>query len=252
MTTSMADLNEIGRSAKEASKTKIKNVDLSRYEDPPASTPHSLEYAFHLLGDVCGNLILDLGCGSGENIVPLSLRGANVIGMDISSELICLAVERVCRFPLPFPPLLYVGSAYDTKLPALSVDVVFCMSLLHHLDIERVKEEILRVLKPGGVLIVKEPIRFSRSMKRIRKLFPAKEDISENEYPLNEAQIATLCEDFAVLAQRDFRTPLGAVASKFPFFRRAILRADCLLVKHLPASFATIRVMKLRSRRIAL
>jgi ubiquinone/menaquinone biosynthesis C-methylase UbiE len=42
---------------------------------------------------------------------------------------------------------LRVGSAYETGLPDASVDVVFCMSLLHHLQIDRVKNEIVRILK---------------------------------------------------------------------------------------------------------
>jgi SAM-dependent methyltransferase len=241
--------SELARSASEARKTTIRSVDLTRYLNPAADTPHSLEYAFHLLGDVRGKVVLDLGCGSGENLVPLSLKGAYVVGLDLSRDLIYLAIERLYRANVIDMPSMLVGSAYDTKLLSHSVDVVFCMSLLHHLDIERAKAEILRVLKPGGTLIVKEPIRFSRTMMKLRKFFPAKQDISECEYPLNERQIETLVEGFEIQAQRDFRTPLAALATKQRFLTSSIYRADCFLLARLPiAKYATIRVMKLKAR----
>src|SRR5881409_343504 len=47
------DLAEISRSASEASKINLsENVELTRYQNPPADTCYPLEYAFYLLGDV--------------------------------------------------------------------------------------------------------------------------------------------------------------------------------------------------------
>src|SRR5438067_3067116 len=88
-----------------------------------------------------------------------------------------------------------------------SVDVVFCMSVLHHLQLDRVKKEIRRILKPDGLFILKEPVRFSWTMEHLRKLFPPREDVSEFEHPLNSKQLNTLAEGFQVLARRSFRTP---------------------------------------------
>jgi len=98
--TSARDIAEIARSTSEASKTRLLDVDLTRYQDPPAETCHPLEYAFHLLGNVKDKLVLDLGCGSGEVIVPLRQRGARVTGIDISPDLIALAQERLRRHGL--------------------------------------------------------------------------------------------------------------------------------------------------------
>jgi SAM-dependent methyltransferase len=39
--------------------------------------------------------VLDFGCGAGENIVPLLERGAHIIGLDVSPELVGLARQRV-------------------------------------------------------------------------------------------------------------------------------------------------------------
>ena len=106
-----------------------------------------------------GKTVLDLGCGTGSNLVPLIKRGAHTIGIDISPDLIRLARKRLDDARLQSE--LQVGSAYDTGLPDASVDVVYCMSLIHHLEIARVREEMQRMLVPGGRIILKEPIRFS-------------------------------------------------------------------------------------------
>src|SRR5258708_6483362 len=88
------DRAEIERSAKEAPQIEIgrpDRVELKRYLNPPSDTAFSLEYAYWLLPDVRGKTVLDFGCGSGENLVPLVERGARVIGIDISPELIALS-----------------------------------------------------------------------------------------------------------------------------------------------------------------
>ena len=140
------DFAEITRSALEASKTRLLDVDLARYQNPPADTCYPLEYAFYLLGDVQNKVVVDLGCGSGEEVIPLRQRGARVIGMDISPDLIAIAHERLQKYGVDAE--LRVASAYETQLPDESADVVFCMSLLHHLQLDRAKNEIRRILKP--------------------------------------------------------------------------------------------------------
>jgi 2-polyprenyl-3-methyl-5-hydroxy-6-metoxy-1,4-benzoquinol methylase len=86
---------EVERSAAEARTTMLVQTDVDRYLNPPADTPHGLEYAFYLQGDAREKTVLDFGCGSGENLIPLRRRGANVIGIDISPDLIQLAQQRV-------------------------------------------------------------------------------------------------------------------------------------------------------------
>jgi SAM-dependent methyltransferase len=249
-TASAHDLEEIARSASEARKIRLIDVDLARYQNPPADTCYPLEYAFHLLGDVRDKLVVDLGCGSGEEVVPLLQRGARVIGIDISPHLVEIAHKRLRKYGLDAE--LRVGSAYHTQLPDHSVDVVFCMSLLHHLELDRAKNEIRRILKPDGVFILKEPTRLSWTMRQLRRLFPSREDVSEFEYPLNSAQLHHLVEGFQVLAARNFRTPLVPLLTQLvrrPRLRNRILAGDAWLLTQFPslAHFATIRVMALKA-----
>ena len=122
---------EIERSATDAMTFVLKPLEraqIDRYLNPPADTPYGLEYAFHLLGDVRGKTVLDLGCGKGGNIIPLLERGAHVIGIDISPDLIAIAQKRLNDANLEAS--LTVGSAYETGLPDESVDAIFCIALI--------------------------------------------------------------------------------------------------------------------------
>src|SRR5271168_1302478 len=52
------------------------------------------EFPFHVLGDVRGKYILELGCGDGRNAIMLALLGAQVVGVDISPKAIEIAKHR--------------------------------------------------------------------------------------------------------------------------------------------------------------
>jgi SAM-dependent methyltransferase len=199
---------EIERSASEARKIVLKPIQrtqLERYMNPPADTPYGLEYAFHLLGDVRGKTVLDLGCGTGENIIPLLERGARVIGIDISPDLVAIAVKRLQIANLE--ATLSAGDACHTGLPDESIDVIFCMAVIHHLEIEIVREEMWRILRKGGAIILREPIRFSKGYAWVRSLLPEREDVSEYEHPLTREELTNMTKHFTVQGTRYFRLP---------------------------------------------
>jgi ubiquinone/menaquinone biosynthesis C-methylase UbiE len=244
------DLAEIRRSAEAARKVVLNPQELAhldRYLNPPESSPYPLEYSFYLLGDVRGKTVLDLGCGSGECLFPLMRRGANVIGMDISPELIELAAKRADAAGIQAN--LKVGSAYETGLPDGSIDVIFCMSLIHHLDIAKVRNEMLRVMAPAGYIVLKEPIRFSKSYARVRNLLPAYGDISDFEHPLTPAELATMTEPFTVEGLRYFRLPIVPITIRwFPAANVAAWKLSGWVLRNLPAAktYATSVAMRLR------
>ncbi len=241
------DRVEIERSAAEARAAVLTPVDVDRYLNPPADTPYALEYAFYLLGDIRAKSVLDLGCGSGESLVPLVERGARVIGIDISPDLVELARQRLNSYGLS--AVLQEGSAYATGLPKESVDVVFSMALLHHLDLPRARQEIFRVLRPGGLFILREPIRFSRTMNYLRQLFPPpKADISDYEHPMTRAELAVVMQGVTLVQERNFRLPSVPLLARVNLSGRWLWKADRWLLHHFPAleHFATIKVMSLR------
>ncbi len=107
-----------------------------------------------------GKRVLDYGCGAGENTTPLAARGASVVGLDLSPELIALANRRVALHELQAE--FVVGSCHEIPLADNHVDVVFGTAILHHLDLELAASEVWRVLKPGGLAIFSEPTRTPR------------------------------------------------------------------------------------------
>jgi 2-polyprenyl-3-methyl-5-hydroxy-6-metoxy-1,4-benzoquinol methylase len=92
------DRAEIKRSAAEAAKVVLTPVEIDRYLAPSANTPYPLEFAFFLLGDIRGKTVLDLGCGTGEKIIPLIRLGAHVVALDISEEMVVLARQRLASY----------------------------------------------------------------------------------------------------------------------------------------------------------
>jgi len=100
-------------------------------------------------------------------------RGARVIGIDISPELIALARQRLALVKLE--ATVQVGSAYDTGLPDACVDVIFCIALVHHLDIERVRKELRASLRStdgaSGLFLLPRAMQRARSLNCVSKVW---------------------------------------------------------------------------------
>jgi SAM-dependent methyltransferase len=204
---------EIQRSAVQAVLTTAKPTRTSpsviaRYANPPADTAYALEYALHRLGDATGKRVLDLGCGDGEFTPLLTSHGARVIGLDISTDLLAIARTRIelDGYANQVRPLC--GSAHVIPLHSDSVDIVFGMAVLHHLDIGLAAREVHRVLKPGGRAIFKEPMRNSRVISAIRAMIPYQQpDVSPFERPLRIAEIQSFASLFRTFSAREFELP---------------------------------------------
>ncbi len=246
---------EIARSDVEAGATGTVSLrtsarNIARYMNPPRDTAYPLEYAYHLLGDVRGKVVLDYGCGSGANSLLLARRGAKVIGVDISASLIEIARRRLAANDTSGASFV-VGSAHDLPVPDASIDVVFGIAILHHLDLELVSREVARVLKPGGRAIFQEPVRNSALVRTARKLIPYRApDISPYERPLTDEELRRFSTPFGRVSTRAFMLPHVNIAQVLPAMRRyvdACYRADAALLRKFPAltTYAGIRVLEL-------
>ncbi len=241
------DQDEITRSAIEAARTVLTPINIDRYLSPHSDALYALEFAYYLLGDVRRQTILDLGCGSGKNLVALASRGADVLGIDISPHLVGLAQQRLDNAGKVAS--VRVATVYDTGISDESVDVVFAIAVLHHLELPIVREEIRRILRKNGRFISLEPIRFSRALQQLRTLMPARDEISSYEHPLNQAELATITEGFTVITQRNFQLPfVPLLGGRRPSHNRRIWEADRWLNQHFPKleHYATTKVMSLK------
>lgn len=95
-----------------------------------------------------GDSVLDVGCGSGN--ITKCFNGT-VVGVDISEEAIRQAQEKGINCKV---------SDLNTRLDFddNSFDVVSCQQTIEHVyNTEVLMEEIKRVLKPGGHLVISTP-----------------------------------------------------------------------------------------------
>ena len=247
---------EIARSSVEATLTADAGLRVSpetfrRYASPPADTAYPLEYAYHQLGDVAGKRVVDFGCGSGANTALLAGRGAHVWAIDISEDLLRLGQRRLAVSGRGGDATFIAASAHDLPFPDESVDVVFGMAILHHLDLDLVSREVRRVLKPGGRAIFKEPVRNSALIRFARKLIPYRApDISPYERPLTDAEIGRFARGFRSCSVRAFALPHVQVGSVLPVVKhhwQRLYAIDQTVLQRLPwlARYASVRVISL-------
>jgi SAM-dependent methyltransferase len=245
---------EVQRSSVEASLTPAETLRVGprvrhRYLDPPEDTPYPLEYAYWLLGNVEDDAVLDLGCGSGSNTALIALRGARVTALDLSPDLIDLARRRLEVNRIDADVRFLVGSAHAIDLPNESMDVVFGMAILHHVDLGQTAAEVCRVLRPGGRAIFLEPVRNSRVLRAIRRLIPYHApDVSPYERPLTDDEIASFAQSFRSFRARAFMLPHVALVQVLPGGARWIqpaYRLDRALLHMKPQShLAGVRVFQ--------
>src|SRR5687768_8948598 len=246
---------EIARSSVEATLTadaalRVSAGTFARYETPPAATVYPLEYAYHLLGDVTGLRIVDFGCGSGANTVLLANRGAHVWGVDISEDLIRLAERRLEVSGRAGGAAFIVASAHDLPFPNDSIDIVFGIAILHHLDLELVAREVHRVLRPGGRAIFQEPVRNSKIIRFVRSLIPYRApDISPFERPLTDEELDAFCRPFSSRRVRPFLLPHVQLWQVLPVVKnhwQRLYETDGAILRAVPAlqHFAGIRVIE--------
>jgi ubiquinone/menaquinone biosynthesis C-methylase UbiE len=99
-----------------------------------------------------GDVVLDLGCGSGTQAVNLLGQGFTVIAADLSIE----AVKLARRTVEASGNQAYFLNADAERLPLAdaSLDSCVCSLLWHHFThLEHIAAELARVLKPGASLV---------------------------------------------------------------------------------------------------
>jgi ubiquinone/menaquinone biosynthesis C-methylase UbiE len=107
-----------------------------------------------LLGSIDGQLVLDVGCGTGRGFEDLARSGARLVGSDASVDMLGEA-SRAC----PDGPSPLLAAAYAQHLPFVdgAFDTVVSLNFLHLFTVEtqrRMVQEMKRVLKPGGRLLL--------------------------------------------------------------------------------------------------
>jgi len=115
--------------------------------------PIDYSYQLHEYRDFKDKKVLDVGSGNGYIPSKYSAEGAEVFGIDITKAGIALCEKRFEYLGLKGN--FQVADAQQLPFEDNYFDCVCSMGVLHHVpNTEKAVKEILRVLKPGGRLIV--------------------------------------------------------------------------------------------------
>ena len=110
-----------------------------------------------------GSVVLDVGCGAGREAIFLATCGHSVIGVDFSPAAIRIARQRGTVEGVKVD--WQVADALDLPLNAKSVDLVNdrgCFHVIQRRHRRQFANEIARVLKPGGRMLLRGSARSSR------------------------------------------------------------------------------------------
>jgi SAM-dependent methyltransferase len=202
------------------------------------------------------DLVLDAGCGTGIFSLDLQEAGCNVIGLDLSGVFVQITRKR-CD---PSRVKVLVGNILELPFEMNQFDLILCSGVLGQLieeeDFRKSLEELGRVVRPGGRLVITtynyhiiDRVRRSKVraclnrginyVKYSRKelLHLAKESLGDG------FQV----EAFGILNLR--RPPAIWLWNALPMLRKHLLRWDVNLERHtLSRLFAYLTLLHIERR----
>lgn len=112
-----------------------------------------MQCAFNLFDLPKGSKVLDVGCGSGIYSMRLAEMGYEVVGIDISQEMLKKAEEKVEEKGLDITFL--VMDVDDLKFENDTFDGIFSMTAFEFFqDDKKAMDEMFRVLKKSGQIMI--------------------------------------------------------------------------------------------------
>jgi ubiquinone/menaquinone biosynthesis C-methylase UbiE len=126
-----------------------------------------------------GKHILELGCGSAEITRNIATSGSDrkITALEVDQ----IAYEKNLQITDLANVTFVLSGAENIPLEDESVDVVFMFKSLHHVPLDLMQpamHEIWRVLKPGGLAYISEPV-FAGDFNEVLRLFHDEQKVRE-------------------------------------------------------------------------
>ena len=157
-----------------------------------------------------GKKVLHCCYGTGATSILISSRGADTIGTDISKDSIDYAKKRAmklkkCKF--------FVMDTHKMSFNNETFDIIYCYNSLLYLNLKVAFEELNRVLKPNGKIIIIENLsnNFIFKYYRVIKHYFKNKKFLKELNNINFKDIEFINEKFYILDKKffDFSSILG-------------------------------------------
>ncbi len=122
-----------------------------------------------------GDRVLEIGCGTGTLAVSCALKGASVVGFDLSPQMLAIAYNKVRKHNL-------IDKVQLQEMGAIEMDKAFESQTFHKIVSTLVFSELYpderkyvlrqahRILRSGGLLIIADEVRPGSLWKRVLQL----------------------------------------------------------------------------------
>jgi len=164
-------------------------------------------HAVHIINRRHGR-VLEVGVGTGLSL-PAYRRNLEIVGIDLSPEMLDKARERVAADRLTNVTGLYEMDAANLKFPDGSFDTVAAMYVMTVVpDPEKVMRELSRVCRPGGEVLIVNHFSAEDGMRGWveRRMAPFADKLGWR--PVFDVERVLVCDDLQLVDKRGLR-PLG-------------------------------------------
>ena len=149
--------------------------------------------------------VLEVGVGTGLSL-PAYGHHLEIVGIDLSPEMLEKARERIAEERLTNIAGLYEMDAAELKFPDASFDTVVAMYVMTVVpDPEKVMRELARVCRPGGEVIIVNHFSAEEGMRGWveRRMAPFADMLGWR--PVFDIERVLVCEDLQLVEKRGLR-----------------------------------------------
>ncbi|MHB1216430.1 MAG: class I SAM-dependent methyltransferase [Thiobacillus sp.] len=175
-----------------------------RIADPDVSLVADEQDIIHALLSLPGARVIELGCGKADKTRLVAQAAASVLALEVDP--IQLADNQAAD--APDNVRFEYGGAENIPAADASCDIVLMFKSLHHVPTELMDDalsEIRRVLKPGGVAYISEPV-YAGDFNDILRLFHDEKAVRDAAFAAELNAVST--QKLSLVKQTFFLQPV--------------------------------------------